>query len=392
MPDSPIPSSVILTAHLLVTGPAQELQHFLKDRCKKIVLITHPLQPFTPVGDHRSIYQVVREGAVESERSVEQWNLPASNWVEMLFFARHAWLTFSWAIRNGWGSDLFVGVNPLNAFTGLFLKQLGCVRRVIYYTIDYVPDRFSNRWVNRLYHWIDRTCVRGCDQTWNLSLRMVTARESRGVGTEFRNKQITVPIGTDLRVQPMPIDKIDRHAVVYFGGLMEKQGVQLGIEALALLRRSVPQARMVVIGGGSPDRMNRLKELALSLGIADRVEFTGVIEDHNEALERISRGAVGIAPYTDDPDNFTQYTDPGKPKAYLAAGLPVVMTGVPEIAQTIAQAGAGFVVPYDAQALADSLSRLLTDELLFISCRQKARLLAEQYDWEKLFNNAFERR
>ncbi len=387
-----IPSSVILTAHLLVTGPAQELQHFLKDRCKKIVLITHPLQPFTPVGDHRSVCQVVRNGTVESERSVEQWALPASNWAELLFFVRHSLWSFSWSIRYGRGTELFVGINPLNAFVGLCLKRLGCVQRVVYYTIDYVPNRFSNKQLNRFYHWIDRTCVRGCDQTWNLSSRMVTARESRGIGAEFRNKQITVPIGTDLRVQPLPVEQIDRNAIVYFGGLMEKQGVQLGIEALALLRRSVPQARMVVIGGGSPDRMNRLKEMARSLGVADQIEFTGVIEDHSEALERISRGAVGIAPYTDDPDNFTQYTDPGKPKAYLAAGLPVVMTGVPEVAQTIAQAGAGFVVPYDAQALADSLSRLLTDELLFVSCRQKARLLAEQYDWEKLFNNAFERR
>ena len=345
----PIPSRIILTAHLLVTGPAQELQHFLKNRCEKIVLITHPLQPFTPVGDHRSSCQVLRSGVPESIRTVEQWSWPASNWAELAFFARHAWLTFFWSIRQGKGSDLFIGINPLNAWVGLLLKRLGCVRRVVYYTIDYVPNRFSNRWVNRFYHWIDRTCVRGCDQTWNLSSRMVTARESHGVEKDCRKKQITVPIGTDLRVQPQPLDRIDRYAIVYFGGLMEKQGVQLGIEALPLLRKSVPQSRLLVIGGGSSERMNQLKQMAQSLGVADCVQFTGVIEDHGEALERISCCAVGIAPYTDDPDNFTQYTDPGKPKAYLAAGLPVVMTDVPEVAQIIARAGAGFVVSYNAR-------------------------------------------
>jgi glycosyltransferase involved in cell wall biosynthesis len=50
------------------------------------------------------------------------------------------------------------------------------------------------------------------------------------------------------------------------------------------------------------------------------------------------------------------------------------------------------VITYDAQALADQLKRLLSDQVLLASSRQKARQLAEQYDWEKLFNNAFQRR
>ena len=384
-----LPASIILVSHILVTGPAQELYQFLRTRNAPLLYITHPLQPFTPVGNHRSGYEQSLSNAVVRQHSVPQWPMPHSVAGELVLFGRQAWLTFWWAFRHGGRSDLYIGIDPLNALVGLALKRCGRVRRVVYYVIDYVPTRFSNRWVNALYHWVDRTCVQGCDRVWNLSSRMVTAREHRGVAPRYRDKQRTLPIGTDLRVTPRPIEQVERRTVVYFGGLMVKQGVHLAIEALVRLRAVVPDARLVVMGGGQPERERALKQLASSLGVADAVEFLGVIACHEEALERLTRCAVGIAPYTDDPDNFTQYTDPGKPKAYLAAGLPVVMTGVPEVGEVIERAGAGKVIPYDAQALADALARYLTDETMLAEAKRRARALAEEYDWNRLFATAF---
>lgn len=388
----PIPARVILAAHLLVTGPAQELHRYLLPRVESLLYLHHPLQPFTPVGDHRSVIQRFIRGRLVHEGAWALWSLPHHPAVELLLFAWHAWLTIWWGLTRGRGADLWIGINPLNVFAGVILKRLGAVRQVIGYTIDYVPQRFAWRWVNRLYHWIDRTGLQGCDQMWNLSSRMVGAREADGVPATCRAKQITVPIGTDLRVMPKPLAEVERHTMVYFGGLMEKQGVQLGIQALAFLRPRVPEARLLIVGGGQPARRQMLEQLADSLGIADAVEFTGIIEDHDEALRRLAGCAVAIAPYTDDPDNFTQYTDPGKPKAYLAAGLPVVMTGVPEVAHVIEQAGAGVVVPYHAEALAKALVPFLTDDGHLTLAKAKARTLAEQYEWVLLFDRAFAQR
>ena len=381
----------MLSAHVLVTGPYHDLRRYLLDRsCQELVCTWHPLEPFASAGERRSGCEQYRRGQRVFLQSCRQPPLPGGTLFELLLFAWHALLTTWWGITRGGGATVLVAINPLNAFTGLLLRQLGCVRRVVYYVIDYVPTRYPNRWLNQLYHSIDRHCVRHADHVWNLSSRMVQAREARGLPACFRERQITVPIGTDLRIQPLTPDRVDRQVIVYFGGLMEKQGVQLAIEALAELRRTVPRARLLVIGGGDVDRARSLQQLAASLGVSEAVEFTGVIRDHDEALKRIRRCAVGVAPYTDDPDNFTRYTDPGKPKAYMAAGLPVVMTDVPEVAQLIAHAGAGFVVPYEARAFATALERLLTDELLFATCKSRARQLAEEYDWHKIFDRAFE--
>ena len=384
-----IPPRIVLVAHVLVTGPVQELHRFLLDKCTELLTITHPLQPFTPVGDHCSSFEKNLNGSPGAVCSSNQWKLPAGPFWEMTHFLRHAVLTFWWGWTQGRGYDLFIGINPLNAFVGLWLKRFGCVRKVVYYTIDYIPKRFSNSWVNQFYHWIDKTCVRRCDQVWNLSSRMVGAREARGVEKRFRQKQMTVPIGTDLRIQPLPVEKVERFTFVYFGGLMEKQGVQLGIEALAILRKRLPKVRLLVIGGGSPERLEVLRQQARSLAVSEAVTFTGVIENHEEALERLSSCAAGIAPYTESPDNFTQYTDPGKPKAYLAAGLPVVLTDVPEVASLIEASKAGFIVSYDSHSLAQALEQLMTDDRLFAAYKDNARKLAERYDWALVFYNAF---
>ena len=77
--------------------------------------------------------------------------------------------------------DLFVGIDNLNALAGIFLRKLGAVRRVAYYVIDYTPRRFANPLLNRLYHWIDRTCVRHADVIWNLSSRMHKVRARQGL-------------------------------------------------------------------------------------------------------------------------------------------------------------------------------------------------------------------
>lgn len=383
-------TTVILATHVLVTGPFHDLRRYLLQQpCRTLLCMWHPLQPFSTSGCRASGYERYGAGRRQRTGSMRQPPLPSGKISEFVLYVWHNLLTMWWGITQARGAELMIAINPLNGLAGLALRRLRIVRHVIYYTIDYVPNRFPHRWLNALYHWADRTCVGQCDQVWNLSSRMVPAREARGVSPRHRRKQVTVPIGTDLHVIPAPLDQLERYTYVYFGGLMEKQGVQLGIEALPLVHRRIPQAKFLIIGGGQPDRYAALRRLAEELGVAQDVTFTGVIDDHDEALRRLSRCAIGIAPYTGAKDNYTQNTDPGKPKAYLAAGLPVLITDVPEVARTIQQAGAGDIIPYDATRLAHALSELMLDTGRLAECKHRARALAERYDWNRVFAQAF---
>ena len=72
----------------------------------------------------------------------------------------------------------FVGANPLNAAAGLALRSIGFVDVVIYYTIDFTPQRFDNKFANRFYHWLDLKCSELSNETWNVSPRINEGRRT----------------------------------------------------------------------------------------------------------------------------------------------------------------------------------------------------------------------
>jgi hypothetical protein len=148
------------------------------------------------------------------------WRLP-----EIFLCLKDVFYTFWWFIFAS-GGDLIVGVDNLNAFCGWVLKKLGKAEKVVFYTIDYVPYRFENLILNKIYHFLDRFCVRHCDLTWNLSPVMVTEREKRGVEKKYRRKQVTVPIGINLEVERFTFGKINRYETAFMGHLREGQGLE----------------------------------------------------------------------------------------------------------------------------------------------------------------------
>jgi glycosyltransferase involved in cell wall biosynthesis len=268
----------------------------------------------------------------------------------------------------------------LNAFAGLVLRRLRKVRRVVFWTIDYVPRRFDSRILNWIYHRLDRYCVRACDETWNLSPRMAEARSKVGI----QGRQRVVSMGA--RFHPAVAATKPRQ-IVFVGHLLEKQGVQVVLRALPRVQSALPDARLLIIGDG-PYR-SKLEALAHELGVEWSVDFTGRIESHEEVERHVAESGVGVATYDPRIASFSYYADPGKIRNYLGAGVPVVTTDIAHSAREIAAAGAGVVVRYDPAEVAAALVRILSDPVGQEPFRAAARALGARADWPVLFENAF---
>ena len=78
--------------------------------------------------------------------------------------------------------------------------------------------------------------------------------------------------GDDVRKR---LDLTDRRVVVCVSRLVPRKGQDVLIRALPAIRREVPDAALLVVGGG-PD-MPRLQRLAVEQGVADHVRFTGTV-------------------------------------------------------------------------------------------------------------------
>lgn len=131
--------------------------------------------------------------------------------------------------------------------------------------------------------------------------------------------------------------------------LRPQKAVGVMVEAMAILRRSHPAARLVVIGPGDAAALHTL---ARDHGVSDAVRFLGARDDVRALLAAADIGVLS--------SDFE-----GSPLAvleYMAAGLPVVATDVGGVPRLVQDGQTGLLVPRrEPAALAAAVGRLLDE-------------------------------
>jgi glycosyltransferase involved in cell wall biosynthesis len=140
---------------------------------------------------------------------------------------------------------------------------------------------------------------------------------------------------------------------VHVGGLVPERGLELTIQALAL----VPRLRLRFIGTGSEEYRAELEECAKVAGVAERIEFRPPVEP-DAIVDTISGADLGVL--LTQPTCLNNVRSlPNKLFEYAAAGLPIVASDLPVIAEIVDGAGIGETVPpADVGAIADAMRRI----------------------------------
>lgn len=377
---------IIISTHVYADGPAQALRDYLiTNKGARVLFIGHPLF-FSPILKG-SGYELYEKGRIAKVTYQQIKRLP-----EIISYFKAIILNIFWAINLGRKWNLYIGSNNLNAFCGIILRCLGVVDKTVYYVIDYTPKRFKNKLVNRIYHAIDRFCVKNCDETWNLSARMEQARrEYFGFSSP---RQHAVPVGVwSERIKRPDLSGIEKHTLVFMGHILEKQGIQHVLEAIPDILKEIPDFKFLVIGAG--DYLESLKEQAKRLDIIDRVKFTGYIKKHEDIEAMLAKCGVAILMYEKYLNNtdlsWSHFTDSGKIKSYLACGLPVILNDVPPNAGELQKRECGIVVNGNKNDIAQAVIGLMKDEQKLMRYRQNALNYSREFDWNSIFKNNLER-
>ncbi|MGQ0802737.1 MAG: glycosyltransferase [Actinomycetota bacterium] len=180
--------------------------------------------------------------------------------------------------------------------------------------------------------------------------------------------QLVLATGLDrdrVEVVPSPVDAVhlqrvaaeravarcDRQPIVGACGTADvRKGVDLWLEMAALMARNPRQGPPVrfVWAGRTPDREPR--RLVSSLGLNDRVQFTGELEDPSPLLAIMD---VFTLPSRSDPFPLVVLEA-------MALGRPIVAFDVGGVAEQLADTGV-LVAPGDVTGLAREVQRLLDD-------------------------------
>ncbi len=165
-----------------------------------------------------------------------------------------------------------------------------------------------------------------------------------------------------------------RQTLLFLGRLDEIKGLELALEALALLPAA--ERPIVLLIGPDFGVEERLKQQAAILGVAPWVIFGGPIYGNDRFSLLAEATLVGLTSLYDcNPVTATE--------AFAVGGAVLATEGCG--LSYAAQAGAAVAVPRTAQAFAKELRDLLADEQRRFMLRQSARHYANRHlNWRKL--------
>lgn len=286
------------------------------------------------------------------------------------------------ALRSRIIFDVWVGCNGLNTVPGIFLKKLGRVRKVIFYTIDYVPTRFPQKILNGIYHRIDRFCLKNSDQVWNNSEVVRQIRKKQGVDDD---KNLRVPHGADLsQIIIPPKNLINRNQMVVVGNITQALKFEMMIKSLKKVIEKNKKAQIVLIGTGQSEK--EIKFLVKKDHLENHFMFLGRL-DHPTLLKELPKFGIGLAIYGNTYD-WNLYADSLKVKEYLACGLPVIISGVPATQAEVKKSKAVYIIDIDQNQLTKAMLKLLTDKNLYEEYKNNALSFRQNLDWNKIYNKA----
>ncbi|MEO8424936.1 MAG: glycosyltransferase [Actinomycetota bacterium] len=287
-------------------------------------------------------------------------------------------------------ADAWIGFNCLATAQGLVRRRCGLVRRVVHWNVDFVPNRFGSGPLTKAYEWLDRSCCTQSDGRVELSS---AARDGRLAAYHLDPLSCPaeiIPMGAWNQESPKAgLANLANPRIVFLGHLVERMGLPLLVGVLSRLRSLGKPVCADVVGGGP--LLEDLKRWVAEQHLGDLVTIHGFVKDF-DVVERILAGAaVAVAPYEVDHTSFSRFADPGKLKAYLSAGLPILLTDVPPNAGEMAQLGGASVVRPDESAFAAEIMALLSSPTEWRRRHRAALEYALRFDWETLFATALPR-
>lgn len=164
--------------------------------------------------------------------------------------------------------------------------------------------------------------------------------------------------------------------ILYVGRLVYEKGVQHLIAAMPKVLSNYNDAKLIIAGRGG--MIDELKAEAASLGLTDKIYFTGYL-DSKKVQKMYKCADIAVFPSTYEPFGIVALEA-------MLAGVPTVVSDVGGLNEIVSHGVDGMkAYAGNPNSIADSITALLYDHQLATNVAKKAKQkVKEQFNWEKI--------
>lgn len=177
-------------------------------------------------------------------------------------------------------------------------------------------------------------------------------------------KMTPVPMGVNMEKIPYfgysnNGEPQNRKKIVYLGTLLKTRKLDFLIRVFHKVKIQFEQADLILVGGGEDEADERLLISEIkNLGLTDSVKMTGMLPQ-KEAWQYLKEADVCVSPICPSP--ILDCGSPTKLIEYMAMGKAVVANDHPEQKEILTECPAGICVPWEEDAFANAILKLLVD-------------------------------
>lgn len=345
-------------------------------------------------GDQVDAIALAREGqpAFEVIRGVRVYRIqkrtinetgPFSYLIKLLmFFLRSAWFLAIRAFREPYDLIHVHSVPDFEVFATIVPRLMGT--RVILDIHDIVPEFYASKFkvseeslIFRALLLVERLSIAYSNHVIIANHLWYDKLTRRSVAPDKCTAIINYPDPSIFSRRGGPARRGHEFVMCYPGTLSWHQGLDIAVEAMALLRDEVPELRLQLIGDG-PEREN-LKRLIRERGLEDRISLTGLIPMEKVA-EIMATIDLGVVPKR--ADSFGNEAFSTKIMEFMAMNVPVLASRTRVDEYYFHDGIVQFFESGNAQDLADNIRLLYVDSERCAELRSRSSAFIAQNSWD----------
>lgn len=266
-------------------------------------------------------------------------------------------------------------------FAGLLPKLLGA--RLVLDIHDLLPEFYAERtgkdsdsWIVSLVRLEERISCALADRVVTVTSHWRDDLERRGVPADKLGVVMNLADPALFNSEKRPED--GRFVVLYHGTFTERYGVDLLVEAAAVLRDTIPGLEVHLVGDG--EQRQALVRLVERLGVTDIVSVSDGMVGPELLGEIVSSADVGVVPNRSNP--FTDGLLPTKLLEYVLTGTPAVVADTPGVRRYFDEAMVAFFKPGDSAEMAARIRELWGDAELRTRLATSAAAFNSTHSWQ----------